>query len=555
MCYMKEDRQAGQLEAELAERPDPDRSGNFCRGLPGFYRALRQAEQPRARRPGKPRRPRPTVSAGYPPPRVVGNGRQAVEAVGESDRPVRKARGRARRDVRRCTSAALAACPSSCAPACSARGRIDEAEAAYRRARWPLDEVGRRSSGMVATIGRRPSTQNAFWAGLCVRDGPSMARPTESLREGAGVGEAEARRERCSHVLRAPGDGLRFTGSRRRIAFGMWRKVCEARGQPGEVGTRSEGRRQRYLPSLGRRLPGRSRVPQFPGPYLHRAGLVIYCAKHAAGREGGSRSSASTANLREAGPGAPGRVGVCLPLGPLLSQPGRGCSQLAARSDAVHGRTTRRRSRSWSNSSPGATDRSGPNVLDVAVLRATMLAGRGEHAERPMMRTPWPGGGYRSNSPLQHCLLFAVSSAAAQNDGKLAAADRTRLKAHICRPCPGVPGYAVAEGFQDISLLKDDPDLASLRSREDLHKLVREVERKRGSSDRSSGSSKNQFHMFHANLSRSNDQAQQPGPLEKAMAHEKRYMRPRSAAAPGSASVRARRGSPIHRGTRALYRR
>ena len=35
----------------------------------------------------------------------------------------------------------------------------------------------------------------------------------------------------------------------------------------------------------------------------------------------------------------------------------------------------------------------------------------------------------------------------------------------------------------------------------------------------------------------------------------KTYMRPRSAAAPGSASVRARRGSPIHRGTRALYRR
>jgi hypothetical protein len=37
---------------------------------------------------------------------------------------------------------------------------------------------------------------------------------------------------------------------------------------------------------------------------------------------------------------------------------------------------------------------------------------------------------------------------------------------------------AVAEGYQDTRLLNGDPDLASLRSREDFQKLVREVERK-----------------------------------------------------------------------------
>ncbi len=37
---------------------------------------------------------------------------------------------------------------------------------------------------------------------------------------------------------------------------------------------------------------------------------------------------------------------------------------------------------------------------------------------------------------------------------------------------------AIAEGYQDTTLLNGDPNLASLRSREDFHELVREVERK-----------------------------------------------------------------------------
>ena len=154
-------------------------------------------------------------------------------------------------------------------------------------------------------------------------------------------------------------------------------------------------------------------------------------------------------------------------------------------------------------------------LLDVRVLHAGMLAERGEHARatdeaNAVAREEAVGQIHHYNI----ACVFAVSSAAAENDGKLAAADRTRLKAQYADRALEFLRQAVAEGFQDTSLLKDDPDLASLRSREDLHELVRRWNGRVGSSDPSSGSSKNLTCG--------------PGLLH----------------APGSASVRARRGSP-----------
>ena len=119
------------------------------------------------------------------------------------------------------------------------------------------------------------------------------------------------------------------------------------------------------------------------------------------------------------------------------------------------------------------------DLFDVRLLRATMLAGRGEHARatddaNAVARQEGVGQVNHYNI----ACVFAVSSAAAENDGKLAPADRTRLKAQYADRAMDFLRQAVAEGYQDTSMLKGDPDLASLRSREDFQKLVREMERK-----------------------------------------------------------------------------
>jgi hypothetical protein len=74
--------------------------------------------------------------------------------------------------------------------------------------------------------------------------------------------------------------------------------------------------------------------------------------------------------------------------------------------------------------------------------------------------------------------VFALSSAAAENDGKLALADRAKLKAQYADRAVDFLRQAVAEGYRDAPALKDDQDLTSLHSRDDFQKLVREVEQK-----------------------------------------------------------------------------
>ena len=118
-------------------------------------------------------------------------------------------------------------------------------------------------------------------------------------------------------------------------------------------------------------------------------------------------------------------------------------------------------------------------LLDARLLRANMLAVRGEHARATdeasaVARQKVVGQVNHYNI----ACVFAVSSAAAANDGKLAPADRTRLKAQYADRAVDFLRQAVAEGYQNAPSIKGDPDLASLRSREDFQKLGREVERK-----------------------------------------------------------------------------
>ena len=120
-----------------------------------------------------------------------------------------------------------------------------------------------------------------------------------------------------------------------------------------------------------------------------------------------------------------------------------------------------------------------PDLFDAWLLRATALAGRGEHARATHEANAvarQEGAGQINHYNI--ACVFALSSAAAENDGKLAPADRARLKAQYADRAVDFLRQAVAEGYEDAPGLKGDPDLTSLHSREDFQKLVREVERK-----------------------------------------------------------------------------
>jgi hypothetical protein len=108
-----------------------------------------------------------------------------------------------------------------------------------------------------------------------------------------------------------------------------------------------------------------------------------------------------------------------------------------------------------------------------------MLAGRGEHARATNdANAVAREEGFGQVNHYNIACVVALSSAAAEHHGKLAPADRTRLKAQYADRAVDFLRQAVAEGYQDSTMLNGDPDLASLRSREDFQKLVREVERK-----------------------------------------------------------------------------
>ena len=128
------------------------------------------------------------------------------------------------------------------------------------------------------------------------------------------------------------------------------------------------------------------------------------------------------------------------------------------------------------------------DLFDVRLLRASTLAGRGEHARatddaNAVAREEGVGQVNHYNI----ACVFAVASAAAENDGKLAPADRTRLKAQYADRAVDFLRQAVAEGYQDTALLNGDPDLASVRSRMIFRRWSGRWNRRVGSSCRTIG--------------------------------------------------------------------
>ncbi len=105
-----------------------------------------------------------------------------------------------------------------------------------------------------------------------------------------------------------------------------------------------------------------------------------------------------------------------------------------------------------------------PDLLDVRLLNATMLAGRGDHARATNDANAMAGEeGVGQVNHYNIACVFAASSAAAEKDAKLTPADRTRLKAQYADRAMDFLRQAVAEGYRDTRLLNGDSDLASLR--------------------------------------------------------------------------------------------
>jgi serine/threonine protein kinase/tetratricopeptide (TPR) repeat protein len=116
------------------------------------------------------------------------------------------------------------------------------------------------------------------------------------------------------------------------------------------------------------------------------------------------------------------------------------------------------------------------DLYDVWIFRAVALAGRGDHA-RATAEANAVGRqeGLGQSNDYNIACVFALSSAAAGNDSKLAPADRTRLKEQYADRAMEFLHRAVAKGYQNAPSIKIDPDLAPLRSRDDFQKLVREL--------------------------------------------------------------------------------
>jgi serine/threonine protein kinase/tetratricopeptide (TPR) repeat protein len=119
------------------------------------------------------------------------------------------------------------------------------------------------------------------------------------------------------------------------------------------------------------------------------------------------------------------------------------------------------------------------DLLDARVCRAAFLARRGDYKRATEEAKAVVGQeGLHSASLFNIGCVFARSSAAAENDSKLAPSERNRLKAQYADSAMGFLQEAVARGLQNAAQINTDPDLAPVRSREDFEKLVQEVERK-----------------------------------------------------------------------------
>jgi serine/threonine protein kinase/tetratricopeptide (TPR) repeat protein len=118
-------------------------------------------------------------------------------------------------------------------------------------------------------------------------------------------------------------------------------------------------------------------------------------------------------------------------------------------------------------------------LVGARINRSSVLVDRGDHS-----RATDEASALAKQEDLDPTNLYNVasvfgrSSVAAEKDTRLAAADRTRLKAHYADRAIEFLHRAVGKGYQSAPALTSDPSFASLRSRDDFQSLVQEVERR-----------------------------------------------------------------------------
>jgi tetratricopeptide (TPR) repeat protein len=118
-------------------------------------------------------------------------------------------------------------------------------------------------------------------------------------------------------------------------------------------------------------------------------------------------------------------------------------------------------------------------LLDTRINRAAVLAKLGDHerateeAEAAVRQ-----GDLRAVHVYNAACAFSLASTAADHDTKLSPTDRNRLTARYADRAMHYLRQAIAKGWRNPSVIKEDSDLDPLRAREDFQKLLADLEAK-----------------------------------------------------------------------------
>jgi tetratricopeptide (TPR) repeat protein len=119
------------------------------------------------------------------------------------------------------------------------------------------------------------------------------------------------------------------------------------------------------------------------------------------------------------------------------------------------------------------------SLLGARIDRTLVRAGRGEHAQAAAEAEALVQKEELTAAHLYDlACVFSLSAAAAERDDKLSPTGRGRLKSRYADRAMEFLQRAVAEGWQNPQALKTDRDMEPLRTREDLRKLLADLEAK-----------------------------------------------------------------------------
>jgi serine/threonine protein kinase/tetratricopeptide (TPR) repeat protein len=116
-------------------------------------------------------------------------------------------------------------------------------------------------------------------------------------------------------------------------------------------------------------------------------------------------------------------------------------------------------------------------LLNIRIDRATAQAARGDHAQATAEAEALARQGeLRSGHLYDLACAYSQASAAAERDSKLAPEEKARLNARYANRAMEFLQRAVADGYRYPQMLKTDPDVEPLRTREDFQKLLADLE-------------------------------------------------------------------------------